>query len=237
MDSRERASTTEETIRMAFQSMEAGLWTAIPGIIQSFNATAMTCVVLPAIQAKQRNKEGVISNVTLPQLLDCPVVFPSGGGFSLTFPLTKGNECLVVFASRCIDAWWQQGGVQPPMELRMHDLSDGFVLPGCFSQPNVLPSISTTTTQLRNKTGTTYVEIAGGGIVNVIAPTQINLTTPLVVISGAITVNNSESVSTPCTITGSLSTTGDVVANGISLDNHYHGGVATGGGNTGGPIG
>ena len=64
-----------------------------------------------------------------------PVVFPGGGGFALTFPVAAGDECLVVFASRCIDAWWQSGGVGEPMEPRMHDLSDGFALIGVRSQP------------------------------------------------------------------------------------------------------
>ena len=31
------------------------------------------------------------------------MVFPGGGGFALTFPVAAGDECLVVFASRCID--------------------------------------------------------------------------------------------------------------------------------------
>lgn len=197
MDSRERASTTEETIRMAFQSMEAALWTAIPGIIQSFNAEAMTCVVQPAIQAKQRNKLGVISNVTLPQLLDCPVIFPAGGGFALTFPLAKGNECLVIFANRCIDAWWQQGGVQPPMELRMHDLSDGFVLAGVFSQPNKLSGISTTSTQLRTNGGDTFLDLS---------PTTITLSAQNVIIHSSSKVSM-DADGTGFVITPSLITT------------------------------
>ena len=47
----------------------------------------------------------------------------------MTFPIKTGDECLVVFACRAIDVWWQSGGVQPPAETRMHDLSDGFVIP------------------------------------------------------------------------------------------------------------
>lgn len=38
-------------------------------------------------------------------------------------------------------------------------------------------------------------------------------------------------------VTGSITTTGDVVAAGHSLDNHVHGGVMGGGSNTSGPIG
>lgn len=129
---------------------EAMLWTALPGIIQSFDPVAMTCEVQPAIQGKMQNEDSSVSVVNLPLLLDCPVVFPRGGGCSLTFPIKRGDECLVVFADRAIDFWWQNGGVQPPAETRMHDLSDGFVLVGPYSQPNVIPSVSTDAVELRS---------------------------------------------------------------------------------------
>jgi phage baseplate assembly protein gpV len=39
------------------------------------------------------------------------------------------------------------------------------------------------------------------------------------------------------TINGTATATGDVVGNGISLDDHVHGGVQSGGSETTGPIG
>ena len=125
------------------------LWTALPGIVQSFDPVAMTCEVQPAIQGKMRLEDGGVQVVNLPLLLDCPVVFPRGGGCSLTFPIKAGDECLVVFSCRAIDIWWQQGGVQPPAETRMHDLSDGFVIPGPYSQPQVIPDVSIEAVELR----------------------------------------------------------------------------------------
>lgn len=168
MDRRERANTQEEILRMAFDSMTAGMWSALPGIIQSFDPVKMTCVVQISIQGRQfvpgGNAGGFYQMINIKPLCDCPVIFPSGGGFTLTFPLAQGDECLMVFADRCIDAWWQQGGIQPPMELRMHDLSDGFVLPGVRSQPRVLDSISATSTQLRSDDGETYLDLSPGKI-------------------------------------------------------------------------
>lgn len=137
----------------------AGLWTALPGIVQSFDPAALTCEVQPAIQGKQRNEDGSIKVVNLPILLDCPVVFPHAGGCSLTFPIKPGDECLVVFSARAIDLWWQSGGVQPPVETRMHDLSDGFVIPGPYSQPKVIPEVSTEYVELRNDTRQAWIAI------------------------------------------------------------------------------
>lgn len=135
------------------------LWTALPGIIQNFDPVAMTCQVQPAIQGKVRSEDGSIALVNLPMLLDCPVVFPHGGGCSLTFPVKVGDECLVVFSSRAIDLWWQSGGVQPPVEMRMHDLSDGFVLVGPYSQTKVLSAVSTDSVQLRSDDGQAFFEL------------------------------------------------------------------------------
>ena len=162
-DRRELLNDPEEALRAALAGFQAGLWTALPGIIQSFNAAAQTVSVQPALKAKLRRPDGGVVSVTLPLLVDVPVVFTGGGGFTLTFPIAAGDEALVVFADRCIDAWWQSGGVQEPVEPRMHDLSDGFALVGVRSQARALPAVSIENVQLRSDTGEDYVEIRPDG--------------------------------------------------------------------------
>lgn len=194
-DRRERIGDQEEQDRIAMDSRLAGLWTALPGIIQNFNASALTCIVQPAISGKIRSPEGTISDQQLPLLQDCPVVFPGGGGCILTFPLSAGDECLVVFASRCIDSWWQLGGVKGQAEFRMHDLSDGFVIPGPRSQPRKVTASSKT--QLRTDSGTTYFEIESGKI--------------------KISAAALEIVATSGTYTGNLNVVGTLTNNGSSV--------------------
>ena len=133
-----------EALRAALDGRQAEMWTALPGIVQSFDPAAMTVSVQPAVAGRISDEAGKAASVDLPILPDVPVVFPGGGGFALTFPVAAGDECLVVFASRCIDAWWQSGGVGEPMEPRMHDLSDGFALVGVRSQPHRLSPVSYT---------------------------------------------------------------------------------------------
>ncbi len=117
-------------MRSALDGRQVGMWTALPGIIESVDFETMTCVVQPTIQAVVVDENGNESPEDLPTLHDVPIVFPKGGGFLVTMPLAVGDEVLVVFSSRCIDAWFQSGGVQQAMEARMHDLSDGFAIPG-----------------------------------------------------------------------------------------------------------
>lgn len=138
---------------------QACLWTALPGIIESVDLSAMTCVVQAAIQAPINDENGDTTFVNLPLLLDVPIVFPSAGGFTITFPLAAGDEVLVVFGSRAIDAWWQSGGTQKPVESRMHDLSDAFAIPGPKSQANLVSGISSSKLQIRNDAGTVYLSV------------------------------------------------------------------------------
>jgi hypothetical protein len=142
--------------------MTSRMRVAVPGIIQSFNATAQTVTVQVAIRERV-NLNGNLSWETIPLLVDVPIFMPRAGGFTLTMPVTAGDECLVVFGDNCMDAWWQSGGVQNQVEKRRHDLSDGFAIVGIWSQPRVLPDYKTDAAQLRNDAGDVYVEIDGQG--------------------------------------------------------------------------
>jgi hypothetical protein len=227
----------------------SGMWGAIPGIVESFDAVNLTVVVQPAIQGvvESPGKNGAVVSkfVNLPLLVDVPVYFPRGGGCTLTFPIYPGggDECLVIFSSRCIDAWWQSGGVQPPYEPRMHSQSDGFALIGPFSQATKISNVSTTAVQLRSDDGSTYVELdPAGQIVNIVAPGGCNITAPLVNIQGALAVSQTiaaqQSISTQEQVVaeGNISSAADVLAKTVSLFGHEHSAVATGLGISGPPV-
>lgn len=255
MDRRERNSDATEALLAAFQGLKAEVWNALPGIIQSFNPAEQTVTVQPAIKAQWRDPRGNESWVSMPLLLDCPVIFPSGGGATLTFPIKQGDECLVVFASRCIDSWWDQGTEGVQAELRMHDLSDGFCIPGPRSRPKVIPAISTSAVQLRNDDGSVFVElnptshiitlqsgdddvvVNAGGNVNVTAAGEINLAAPTVRITGTLIVDGPISQTGGDTsLVGPLVVDGEVTGAGIELSNHAHMGVRDGPNTSLGPI-
>jgi phage baseplate assembly protein gpV len=239
MDRRERTADTEEMLRMFFDAQQTGIWTAIPAIVQSFNSTAMTCEVQPTITGLMQKPDGSYFDVRMPLLLDCPVFFPSGGGVTLTFPIKPGDECLVIFSSRCIDSWWQLGGIQGQAEYRMHDISDGFVFAGVRSQPRAF-DVDTTAAQLRSDDGQAFIEL-NPTTHNIHAETPANVT----VNAGgniAATAGGSATVTAPTinlvgnvNITGNLNIGGTTIGNGINLNTHVHVGVQPGGGNTGLP--
>jgi len=214
----ERLEDPETAMLSVLAGFQAGLWTAMPAVVLKVDLAKMTCEVQVTIQARLRNPDQSHYWVTLPPLVDCPLIFPSGGGFTLTFPVKAGDECLVVFASRCIDTWWQSGGTGVQADFRMHDLSDGFVLVGPRSQPRVLTGVSSSDVVLRNDENTSRVSIAPGGAIALTSPVSVSITAPAV------------------NITGNVSTTGTLKNNGVNVgSSHVHGGVQTGGSNTGGP--
>lgn len=266
MDRRERLGDLDTTLLAAMAGHQASVWTAMPGIIKDYDATKMTASVQPAIQAQVRNQDGSFSWVNIPLLVDCPVMFPNGGGYSLTFPIEAGDECLVVFASRCIDAWWQMGasnGPQVQSDLRMHDLSDGFVLPGPRSQPRKLsPAPATDGIELRSDDRSSYLKIddAGkltahlAGDVEVVAggAASVSATGNITASAGgniSATAAGDATVTAPTihltgnvTITGNLVVTGNGTVGGTMINNgtnigktHVHTGGTLGGGFTGQP--
>lgn len=231
----------ETAIRLGLQGKQAQMWTAIPAIVQFVDLTKMTIVAQPAIQGVMNQPAGGFTYVDLPLLSDVPICFPSAGGFLLTLPIEAGDEVLIVISSRCIDSWWQNGGFEnKPVETRMHDISDGFAIPGPRSQPNTVSGISSTNAQLRNDEGTVYLEITPAGIINLVAPAGVNITGNTIItgtlVAGALSVPSlavAGALSAGAIAAASVVATGAIISGTTSLTTHHHGGVTTGAGSTG----
>ncbi|MGA6473228.1 Gp138 family membrane-puncturing spike protein, partial [Klebsiella sp. K822] len=192
------------------QAIMSAMRVSIPGIIQSFDPDAVTAVVQPAIKGAEKDESGAEVSVNLPLLVDVPVVFPRGGGCTLTFPVKAGDECLVIFADRCIDFWWQSGGIQEPVDERMHDLSDAFCIVGPQSQAKKIGGISTSAVELRSDDGETKLSLnPASGSINGTAPGGFNLNGLKILSDGRLQL-----------VDGSI------------VDKHTHGGVEPGGSST-----
>lgn len=154
----------ESLYKMLLDNLSNNLRVAIPGIIEEFDPQTQTATVQLALREKISNQDLSQEWVDVPLLLDVPIVLPRAGGFVLTMPIQKGDECLIIFADMCIDAFFSNGGVQNQLEKRRHDLSDGIAIMGMWSQPNVVPNYSTTATELRTVDGSTKISLQPGEI-------------------------------------------------------------------------
>ncbi|PHM55134.1 Gp138 family membrane-puncturing spike protein [Xenorhabdus sp. KK7.4] len=245
----ERMNHPETPFLLMQESVSSGLYVSIPCIVQSFNPDAVTVTAQPAIRWKMTDETGKTESVALPLLVDVPVIFPRGGGVTLTFPVKPGDECLVVFADRCIDYWWQNGGVQEPVDPRQHHLSDGFAFVGPQSQARKISNISTQSAQLRTDDGAAFIELSPAnhnitvktpGKLTATANKGTEITSPTIVLNGNVVINGNLSQGMganggEATLNGPVKVKNDVTADGISLMTHKHNGVRTGDGTTGGP--
>ncbi|MFT1010931.1 Gp138 family membrane-puncturing spike protein [Enterobacter hormaechei] len=226
-------------------SIFIGLRVAMPGIIQSFDPSTVTCTVQPAIYGQKVGDDGSTASEAIPILPDVPVVFPRGGGCTLTFPVKPGDECLLVFSDRCIDFWWQNGGVQEAVDPRQHDLSDAFAIVGPQSQAKKISGISTTAAQFRSDDGSTYFEInPTTKKIKLVAPGGFDVISPLSTFSEKVTITGlltwmggmvgSLASGTAAKITGAIEFFGTLKSNGKDIsDQHTHSGVQSGSGNSG----
>ncbi|MBG6243294.1 MAG: translation initiation factor IF-2 [Candidatus Symbiopectobacterium sp. Dall1.0] len=242
----ERAGGEQELLDTLRHALSSQLRVAMTGIIQSFDAEAVTCMVQPAIMGVISDQNGGTQSVALPLLVDVPVVFPRGGGVTLTFPVAAGDECLVVFADRCIDFWWQNGGVQESVDPRQHDLSDAFAMVGPQSQAQKISNVSAKTAQLRSDDGSTYFDLdPATQTIKIVAPGGLEVITPTAEFSEKVTVRGllswmggmvgSITDGVAAKITGAIEFLGSLKSNGKNIDDtHTHNGVQSGSGNSGG---
>lgn len=179
----ERLKVKGEDIKKSFDNFDFDLRCASPGIIHSFDAATQTAEIQLALTERIKI-DGVESNEKVPLLVDVPIVIPQIKGYSLTFPIEVGDECLVIFSDTCFDAWFQSGGIQNQMDLRRHDLSDGFAIIGVKSQPNVIPNYSTSSVQLRNNAGTNFLELSESCIRMVFGNSEVKLSASGIDVTG-----------------------------------------------------
>lgn len=218
MDPRERFGEYQNSLNAALSGWQADIWTAMPCVVDTVNFQAATLTAVPAIKAYIADKTGAQTLATMPTLLDVPIVFPRGGGYAATFPIKPGDECLVVFANRNIDAWWQNGGVQPPLTARFHDLSDGFAIPGPWCQATVMKNISPNTARFTSEDGLQYVELdKDQQFVNIVAAKKVTITAPQVEVNAnqTVTVNTPDYTLNASTMATVLTPSYDVQASKV----------------------
>lgn len=140
------------------------------GTVQSFDPVRQLCSATINYRKVYYESDGegnfVPIAVEYPILLDCPAVVLGGGGAALTFPIAKGDECVILFNDRSLDNWLQGSSTSNPASPRAHSFADGLILVGVRSHNNVLPGYSTTAAELRTKDGTRKVSVDSDITVN-----------------------------------------------------------------------
>ena len=112
-------------LRRAINRMLRKMRVALPGVVQDYDASTCTATVQLSCSDVDQTEDGTVAALAIPPCNHVPVFFQGGGGSRLTFPVKRGDECLVIFASSSVDKVLAFGGPQDPgSDARHHHLSD-----------------------------------------------------------------------------------------------------------------
>ena len=206
MEKEQSMLLSPDTLSLIRREISASLHCALPGIVRSFDSATQTVTVQPALRMRFGEE-----TLRLPLLREVPIVFPSAGGYSFLAAPQAGDECLVIFADGAMDRWMASGAESVPPVDRHHDLSDGFAILGCWSQPKKKPTFPSSGCVIQKDDGSAGVSVNGNAVR--VFGTQITLEGSNVDINGTLKINGQKYV------------------------DHKHSGVYTGSDATGGVVG
>lgn len=190
----------------------------LPAKIISFDREKGVCSA--ALMVRPISKAGLY--LTLPDLVNIPVVFPEGGGYGLNLPLKPGDCGYIVFNDVDIAKFKETLNLSSCNTGRQHDFCDGVFIPAGLRQVSISGEDA----------GRAVFQSLNGAI-------KISLGQSDIKIKGDTYLNGNLSVDGDVSVSGNISAQGtitaqiDVIGGGISLKNHTHGGVISGGSNTG----
>lgn len=119
-----------DLITAAIEAHSADVHVAMPGTVSEYYPETQTADVQPVFTKTFYDEDGVKHTEQIPSIHNVPIAFPSGGPFAITWPLSKGDPVLLVFADRNIGEWQETGNAGDPGDARTHELSGAFAIPG-----------------------------------------------------------------------------------------------------------
>lgn len=198
---------------MFFREQQKSLGTSVPGHVLAFDPDTQLAQL--QIGIKRVSKDG--TTVTPAPLIECPIQFAGGGGFHVEHQIDPGDEGIIIFSQRCIDAWIDTGGVAENPILRFHSYSDAYFVPGIRSGPNAITAFANDGIKLRNAAGDKFIWLKGSG--------DVEVTAGVLAVTGDITATGSIEAPTVTGTTSLKAATAEVVG-------HVHAGVTSGGDST-----
>jgi hypothetical protein len=218
---------------------------ALLGLIQSQLLDVNTC--LPATIVSYENGIARVSPTGKKRFadgdaLDYPIIpnvricWPSfsGGMAGIKGPVKKGDSCLLVFSQQAVDG---------SDDRRMFDLQDAYAIMCNIGTAGKSDSINNA--DMTMYFGPAYIRLTEGGELMINAPGGTTIKTPSTHNTGTLTTDGlltykdgmaGTGGGAGTNITGTITQSGGTLSsNGIVLHTHTHGGVQTGGGNTGAP--
>ena len=221
--------TLESTILNSIRGSLVDTHTTLIAKITKINQKTIDCK--PVISRLVNDK-----TVDLPVFIEVPIINFLGGSSSIQMPLAVGDYAVLFVVERCFDEWYSGNDFKPPLEARIHDYSDCIALVGLKNMsgeldiPTVIKMMGDAYQEgnyehLGNRTQTGDYILTGNQIINGNLTVNGNIKC-----TGTISASNFTGLDG-----GSMTSSSDIISDGISLQSHTHSGVQSGGSNTGIP--
>lgn len=115
------------------------LHVALPGTVLEYDPATNLADIELQVTDSYENDEGEIVREEYPTLIGVPIVFPRSKKAFFAWEVEKGDRVAVMFASQAIDQWLGTGSKSAPGDLRRHDLSHAFAVPGLYPMTEPVP--------------------------------------------------------------------------------------------------
>lgn len=130
--------------------------TCIPGEIIAFEAETQLATVKSCIRNIVIDENNRKDFIEPPEIVNVPVIFLQSqkSGFSFTYPVRAGDQCLLFFSERAYDSWLKLGSVQNPAIIGpplAHQYNDAFALVGIAPLVSSIEDFDLDSMELRNK--------------------------------------------------------------------------------------
>lgn len=205
---------------LQFDRNVANIHTSIPAIIQSVDYANQVVSAIPAIQIKIVDPNTkLVRYINRPLITNIPMAlaWSEGLGLGTTMPYRTGDKCTLIFAERALDNFLITGQISPPADgptpdtctIRCFDETDAMCFPGIITKAKI-PNYSPDAVEIRNADKSSLFSLSNTSLTMKQGGASITLANGKISMVGDIEH------------TGSQTTSGDVVAGGISLTGHTH---------------
>lgn len=143
--------------QFVFNQLMKDIWISIPGIIETYNSSTKRCTVKPALNI--RLTDGITAQQT--SIVNVPVVWPSGGGFTLLSPLPAGTPVEIKFSQRGITKFKETFSTEDPGS-GIFNKDDAVVIPS-YGGLSVTPATENGIS-IQSEDGTNYIFVESGNI-------------------------------------------------------------------------
>ena len=164
-----------------------------------------------------------------PTIYNVPVVFPSGGGGIISFPLKVGDTVLLIFGREDISNFLKDKRLGRPATQRKFSINDAIAIP-CLNPFNDSLKPSKDSVEIKYKGSVVRIDSDGNVEVNSQSKVSVDATGEVKVKSPTLVLDCPEvSIRGSLSVSGDISTEGDLSTPTIpSLNTHKHGLIQTG---------